>query len=65
MALSDTTKVFLIGGGVLVLGAAGYVLFLGPKEPDKAPDKPPPPKASRLVPLVGPTGGGLLWTGTF
>lgn len=55
----------LIGGGVLVLGAAGYVLFLGPKEPDKAPDKPPPPKASRLVPLVGPTGGGLLWTGTF
>ncbi len=59
----------LIGGGVLIAGAAGYVLFFAPKEPEKAPDskgeKGEPAATSRVVPVVGPTGGGLLWTGSF
>ena len=55
----------LIGAGVLIAGATAYMLFR-PDPPPAAPDagKPPPP-TSRIVPVIGPSGGGLLWQGSF
>lgn len=54
-----------IAGGVFVAGAALYVLW--PR--DEAPGTPgapgQPAKTGRIIPVVGPNGGGLLWRGTF
>lgn len=46
----------LVGGGVLVAGAAVYLLL-----PSKKSDS----KSSRVVPVVGQNGGGLVLTGSF
>ena len=55
----------LIGGGVLIAGAASYVLFFAPEPPKAGPEKDEPAKTSRVVPVIGPNGGGLVWTGAF
>lgn len=52
-----------IGGGALILGAGAYALIFGP-EPVKDIGK-PPPSSGRVVPVVGPNGGGLVWHGSF
>jgi hypothetical protein len=52
-----------IGGGALILGAGAYALIFGP-EPAKDIAK-PPPSTGRVVPVVGPNGGGLVWQGSF
>lgn len=49
-----------IGGGVLIAGAVGYMLFVTPKTAS-----PEPPKTGKLIPVAGPNGGGLLFTGSF
>ncbi len=48
----------LIGGGVVVAGAAAYWLW---PNSGTAPSK----AGSRVVPIVGTNGGGIVWTGSF
>ncbi len=51
-----------IGAGALIAGATAFMLFR--PEPPAADQKPPAP-AARLVPVIGPQGGGLVWQGSF
>jgi hypothetical protein len=57
-SLGNTGIGLLVGGGVLVAAGAIYLLL----PPSKASaDK----RSSKLVPVVGHEGGGLVWTGSF
>lgn len=53
----------LIGSGALLGAATVYMLFLKPTP--AAPESKPPAPTGRLVPVVGPRGGGLIWQGSF
>ncbi len=57
-ALGNTGIGLLIAGGVVVAGAAAYWFW-----PSNTPAA--SKSGSRLVPIVGTNGGGLLWTGSF
>lgn len=52
---------FLATGGALMLGTAAYAIFLAPR-PGAAPA---PATAGKLVPVAGPNGAGLIFTGSF
>jgi hypothetical protein len=57
-ALSNVGLPIMIAGGLVVAGAALYLLWPAPKaEPARA--------VSRVVPLVSTTGAGLMWMGSF
>jgi len=53
-----STAAFVIGGGGVALGAALIAITLVRDQAEPAP-------AARLVPAIGPTGGGLLLVGAF
>lgn len=55
-----------VGAGVLLAGATAYMLFIHTDPPPGAPpgaDAPGP--TSQIVPVVGTSGGGVVWRGTF
>ncbi len=67
---SASTKALIstIGFGVGIAGiGAGVALVLTSRGSQPAADAAPPPPAptARLIPVVGPTGGGLSLSGTF
>lgn len=56
-----------IGAGTLLAGATVYMLFIHSDPPPAAPpegQRAPGPQ-SRLLPAIGPNGGGLIWQGSF
>jgi hypothetical protein len=54
-----------IGGGVLMTAAAVYVLWPRAEALGKPGAPGAPAKTGRVVPVIGPTGGGLVWRGAF
>ncbi len=53
-----------IGAGALLAGATVYMLFLRPEPPAAEGGKAPGP-TSQIVPVVGTSGGGFVWRGSF
>jgi hypothetical protein len=53
-----------IGGGVLIAGATVY-MFLRPKPASAPSDQKAPAATSQIVPVVGTSGGGFVWRGSF
>lgn len=53
-----------IGAGVLIAGATAYMLFR-PEPPPGAQGEGAPGPTSQIVPVVGTSGGGVVWQGRF